>query len=106
MEEQSTSKGFAILSTAAIAGKLLSVIYMPLLINIIGGNRPYAIYSVTYQIYAFIYVLTNTGVPSAISKLVSEFVAVGNTGTVMISTDGVNWQVLPAMNGVAISGVF
>ncbi len=78
MEEQSTSKGFAILSTAAIAVKLLSVIYMPLLINIIGGNRPYAIYSVTYQIYAFIYVLTNTGVPSAISKLVSEFVAVGN----------------------------
>ncbi len=78
MEEQSTSKGFAILSTAALAVKLLSVIYMPFLINILGGNRPYGIYSVTYQIYVFIYVLTNTGVPSAISKLVSEFMAVGN----------------------------
>lgn len=78
MKEQSTNKGFAILSSATIVVKLLSIIYMPFLLNIIGGNRPYAIYNVTYQIYAFIYVLTNTGVPSAISKIVSEFMAVGN----------------------------
>ncbi|MFT8313611.1 MAG: polysaccharide biosynthesis protein [Clostridium sp.] len=78
MKEQSTGKGFAILSAATMAVKLLSIIYMPFLLKIIGGNRPYAIYQVTYQIYVFIYVLTNTGIPSAISKLVSEFVAVGN----------------------------
>ncbi|MBX4265581.1 putative polysaccharide biosynthesis protein [Clostridium estertheticum] len=78
MKKQSTSKGFAILSSAAIAVKLLSIIYMPFLLSIIGGSRPYAIYGVAYQIYAFIYVLTNTGIPSSISKLISEFVAVGN----------------------------
>lgn len=78
MQEQSTGKGFAILSSATIAVKILSIIYMPFLLKIIGGNRPFAIYSVAYQVYAFIYVLTNTGIPSAISKLVSEFVAVGD----------------------------
>jgi stage V sporulation protein B len=78
MNEQSTSKGFAILSFATIAVKLLSVIYMPVLLKIIGGNRPFAIYNVTYQIYVFVYVLTNTGVPSAISKLVSEFITLGD----------------------------
>ncbi|MBX4262794.1 polysaccharide biosynthesis protein (plasmid) [Clostridium estertheticum] len=78
MKKQSTSKGFAILSSAAIAVKLLSIIYMPFLLSIIGGSRPYAIYGVAYQIYAFIYVLTNTGIPSSISKLISEFVAVEN----------------------------
>ena len=83
MKQQSTNKGFAILSAAAIAVKLLSIIYMPFLFRIIGGNRPYAVYSVAYQIYAFIYVLTNTGIPSAISKLISEFVAVGNYGSVI-----------------------
>ncbi|WP_279233593.1 oligosaccharide flippase family protein [Clostridium estertheticum] len=79
MKEQSTSKGFAILSSAAIAGKFLSIIYVPFLLKIIGGNRPYAIYGVAYQIYAYIYILTNAGIPSAISKIISEFVAVGNT---------------------------
>lgn len=78
MKEQSTGKGFAILSAATMAVKLLSIIYMPFLLRIIGGNRPFAIYNTTYQIYAFVYVLTNAGIPSAISKLVSEFVAVGN----------------------------
>jgi len=78
MKEQSTSKGFAILSSAAIVGKFLSIIYVPFLLKIIGGNRPYAIYGVAYQIYAYIYILTNAGIPSAISKIISEFVAVGN----------------------------
>lgn len=78
MKKQSTSKGFAILSSAAIAVKFLSIIYVPFLLKIIGGNRPYAIYSVAYQIYAYIYILTNAGIPSAISKIISEFVAIGN----------------------------
>lgn len=76
MKEQSTSKGFAVLSAATVIVKLLSLIYSPFLFKILGGNRAFAIYGVTYQIYTFIYVLTNTGIPSAISKLVSEFIAV------------------------------
>ncbi len=78
MKEQSTSKGFAILSAASIVVKLISLIYNPLLVRILVGDRAFGIYNVTYQIYVFIYVITNTGIPSAISKLVSEFAAVHN----------------------------
>lgn len=78
MKEQSTAKGFAILSMATILGKILSLLYLPFLVKILGGNGTYAIYYAAYQIYVFIYVLTNAGVPVAISKLVSEFIAVKN----------------------------
>ena len=78
MREQSTTKGFAILSAANIVVKLLSLIYNPLLVRILVGDQAFGIYNVTYQIYVLIYVLTNTGIPSAISKLVSEFSAVQN----------------------------
>ncbi len=76
MKEQSASKGFATLSIATMIVKLLSLIYSPFIFKILGGNRAFGIYSVTYQIYTFIYVLTNVGIPSALSKLVSEFIAV------------------------------
>jgi len=77
-EEQSTSKGFAILSTAMIIVKILSLIYSPFIFKILGGNRSFGIYSVTYMIYTFIYVITNSGIPSAISKLISEFIVAEN----------------------------
>lgn len=78
MKEQSTAKGFAILSMATIIQKVLSLLYVPFLVKILGGSTPYGIYYAAYQIYAFIFVLTNAGIPVAISKLVSEFVAVKN----------------------------
>ncbi|PJI07313.1 MULTISPECIES: putative polysaccharide biosynthesis protein [Clostridium] len=78
MKKQSTSKGFAVLSMGTIVSKLLSLLYVPLLTKILGGSTSVGIYSVSYQIYAFVYVLTNAGVPVAISKLVSEFVATKN----------------------------
>lgn len=78
MKEQSTSKGFAILSAATLVMKILSLVYNPLLVWVLGGNRVFGIYNITYQIYVFIYVITNTGLPSAISKIVSEYAAVGN----------------------------
>lgn len=75
MKEQSTSRGFAILSIGTMVVKLLSLIYSPLLIRILHGDRGFGIYSVTYQIYTFIYVITNAGIPSSISKLISESIA-------------------------------
>ncbi|MFL0252306.1 polysaccharide biosynthesis C-terminal domain-containing protein [Clostridium neuense] len=78
MKEQSTAKGFAILSMATILGKILSLLYLPFLVKILGGSGTYAIYYAAYQIYVFVYVLTNAGIPVAISKLVSEFIAVKN----------------------------
>ncbi|MCX7748298.1 MAG: polysaccharide biosynthesis protein [Clostridia bacterium] len=77
MKEQSITKGFAVLSLAGIIVKILSFLYIPFLLAIIKeeGN---GVYAAAYQVYVFIYVLTNAGLPVAISKAVSEFIAVGN----------------------------
>ncbi|MBV7274311.1 polysaccharide biosynthesis protein [Clostridiaceae bacterium UIB06] len=77
MKEQSTTRGFAILSAASMLVKVLSLLYIPLLRMII-GDEGYGIYGASYQVYVFIFVLTNSGIPVAISKLVSELAAVRN----------------------------
>lgn len=77
MKEQSTTKGFAILSAAGMIVKILSLLYIPFLIAII-TDEGYGVYGAAYQVYVFIYVLTNSGIPVAISKLISELTAVGN----------------------------
>ncbi|MDF2882712.1 MAG: polysaccharide biosynthesis protein [Clostridiaceae bacterium] len=77
MKEQSTTKGFAILSAAGMIVKILSLLYIPFLIAIITDGG-YGIYGAAYQVYVFIYVLTNSGIPVAISKLISELTALGN----------------------------
>lgn len=77
MKKQSTTKGFAVLSAAGMASKVLSLIYVPFLIIILNGDAGYANYNITYQVYTFIYVLTNAGIPVAISKLISEMTALG-----------------------------
>lgn len=77
MKKQSVTKGFAILSIAGILAKVFSLIYIPALINIL-TDEGYGIYMAAYQIFAFIFVLTNSGIPVAISKLVSELIATEN----------------------------
>lgn len=77
MKTQSTTKGFAILSAAGMAVKLISLLYVPLLLSIIGEDG-YGVYAIAYSVFAFIYVITNTGLTSAISKLVSELIALKN----------------------------
>lgn len=77
MKEQSITKGFAVLSAASLIVKILSLLYIPFLLSVIGeeGN---GIYAAAYQVYVFVYVLTNSGTPVAISKLVSELIALKN----------------------------
>jgi len=77
MKEQSTSKGFAILSTGTVFVKIISLLYIPFLRAII-GDEGYGIFGAAYQVYAFMFVVTNSGIPVAISKLVSELNAKGN----------------------------
>lgn len=77
MKEQSVSKGFAILSAANIIVKILSFIYIPFL-QILLKDEGWGYYSSANAVYVFIYVLANSGLPSAISKLVAEQVAEGN----------------------------
>ncbi|HOV26281.1 MAG TPA: polysaccharide biosynthesis protein [Pseudobacteroides sp.] len=77
MKQQSFAKGFAILSAAGIITKVLSLLYIPFLVAIIGDDG-YGIYGAAYSVYVFIYVLANSGTPVAISKLVSELIALDN----------------------------
>jgi stage V sporulation protein B len=77
MKKQSTMGGFAILSAATLIVKILSVLYLPFLLAIL-GDEGYGYYQAAYTIFVFVYAITNTGLPQAISKLVSELTAVGN----------------------------
>lgn len=77
MKEQSTTRGFAILSLAGILAKLLSLLYVPLLQGLIGTGG-YGIYQKTYEIFVFLYAVLNLGMQTAIAKYVSELEAVGN----------------------------
>jgi stage V sporulation protein B len=75
--ETQAHKGFAALSAAGILNKLLSVLYIPILFQIV-GELGYGIYSAGYKIYAFIYILTNAGFPIGIAKLEAELLAQKN----------------------------
>lgn len=77
MKQQSTSRGFAVLTAATIAMKFLSLIYVPFLTVII-THAGYGIYAAAYQVFTFIYVIANSGISIAISKIIAEFIAVGN----------------------------
>ncbi|MCB2311571.1 polysaccharide biosynthesis protein [Clostridium tagluense] len=77
LEKQSTTKGFAILSAAGFMVKLLSLLYVPFLNNIL-GKQGYGVYSSAYSIFVYMYILTNAGIPVAISKMVSELIAIEN----------------------------
>lgn len=77
IEKQSTTKGFAILSAAGLIVKVLSLFYIPFLRRII-GDVGVGIYGYSYNIYVFLYVITNSGIPVAISKNISELIALGH----------------------------
>lgn len=67
-------KQAAILASAGILVRFLGFVYRLPLTNMIGdeGN---AIYSAGYYIYTFLLILSSAGLPAAISKLVSERIA-------------------------------
>ena len=77
MKKQSTAKGVAVLTAAAIIVKVISLLYVPILLKIL-GDYGIAIYYAAYTIFSWIYSVATTGVPQAISKTVSELIAVGN----------------------------
>lgn len=77
MEKQSLTKGFAVMSAAGIIVKIMSFLYIPFLMAIIGDEGT-GVYGAIYQVYVFIYVIANSGIPVAISKSISELNAVDN----------------------------
>ncbi len=74
MEKQSSTKGFAILSAASIITKLLGLLYVPF-VMLIYGNYGNGIYYQGYRFYQLVFVITNTGIPIALSKIISEQLA-------------------------------
>lgn len=68
-----------VLMISQLVIKLLGLIYKIYLTNKEGfGDTGNAIYSSGYQIYALLLTISSIGVPNAISKLVSEKVAIGD----------------------------
>jgi|GEM_PF-413524 len=74
MENQSMTKGFAILSVSILLSKVLSIAYTPVLNHII-GEEAIGVYATTFQVFAFVFIVVNAGIPVAISKMIAQFSA-------------------------------
>lgn len=77
MKNNSNSRGFVILSIANFGSKLLSLLYIPILLKIIGGEA-YGTYYAATNIYAFMFMVTIAGTTSVIPKLMAEYIATGH----------------------------
>ena len=77
MNKQSLIKGATVLAAAGIVVKILGAVFRLPLVNWI-GDTGMANYGPAYYIYAFLVILATSGLPVAISKMVSESIAVGN----------------------------
>lgn len=79
MSKGTLLKGAATLGAAGIVVKVLGAVFRIPLVNWI-GDIGMANYNPAYYIYNFFLVLATAGIPIAISKMVSERVAVGHYG--------------------------
>jgi len=74
VKKQSSVKGFTVLSAASIINKLLGLLYVPV-VTLIIGNYGNGIREQGYKLYELAFVITNTGIPVALSKIISEQLA-------------------------------
>lgn len=74
MKKQSVSNGFAILTVGSMIVKIISLLYV-ILITLVLEKEGYGVYSAVYVIFAFIYVVTNSGISVATAKVLSEIIA-------------------------------
>ena len=80
VKKEGFMKGVFILMISQILIKALGLIYKLYLTNREGfGDKGNAIYSSGFQIYALFLTISSVGIPGALSKLVSEKVAIGDT---------------------------
>lgn len=77
MQKKSMIKGAGILAISGIIVKIIGAVFRIPLVNII-GSEGIGLYQMAYPIYAFLLVASTAGLPVAISKMVSEEVALGN----------------------------
>lgn len=78
-KKESFMQGVMTLMISQVLIKLLGLIYTLYLTNREGfGDKGNAIYASGYQIYALLLTISSIGVPNAISKIISEKVAIGD----------------------------
>lgn len=78
-KKESFMQGIMAIMVSQVMIKLLGLVYKLYLTNREGfGDEGNAIYSSGFQIYALLLTLSSTGVPNAVSKLISEKLAVGD----------------------------
>ncbi len=79
IKKESFMQGVVALMFSQVLIKLLGLVYKMYLTNREGfGDEGNAIYSGGFYIYALLLTLSSVGIPNAISKLVSERIAVGD----------------------------
>ena len=76
-EQKSFVKGAAILGVTGLFVKIIGAVFRIPLTNIIGAEGM-AYYQVAYPIYSALLVISTAGLPTAISRMVSERVTVGD----------------------------
>ena len=78
-KQTSFMKNVLMLMVAQVAIKILGFLYRLVIVNIEGfGDTGNGYYSTGYQIYSLLLTLSSVGIPTVISKLVSERVAIGD----------------------------
>lgn len=70
-------KGATILAVAGLFSKILGAVFRLPLANLIGAEGM-SYYGVAYPVYSFFLVLSTAGLPVAISRMVSERIAIGD----------------------------
>lgn len=77
MKQQTSTKAFAVLSTASVISKTLAFLYLPIQAMLVHdfGN---GVISAGFKLYILLYALTNAGLPLIISKFIAEQVDAGD----------------------------
>lgn len=79
IKKETFMQGIMAIMLSQVMIKLLGLVYKLYLTNREGfGDAGNAIYSSGFQIYALLLTLSSTGVPNAVSKLISERIAIGD----------------------------
>lgn len=79
LKSKSFVSNVAIILAAQIIVKILGMVYRTVIINIDGfGDAGNGYYSAGFQIYTLLLALSSVGIPSAVSKLISESIALGH----------------------------
>ena len=79
LKKTSFMQNVLVLMVSQVLIKVLGLVYKLYLTNREGfGDKGNAIYSSGFQIYAFFLTISSVGLPGAISKLVSERIAIGD----------------------------